>query len=288
MENGRWLSGALSSKLCFSRDGELLAGIDRGKNGKFRVWRVSDGVEISEMGSIDPFEQDMDISSNPYMLVLGARNRCVAYDLDSGMYEGKRNIGAKTNVIDFAFNKDGTSVFYTLKKGVTEIDVFTGEILWERQLGLSWSRVITYSIPGDVIVIGGDDGECSVWCPGSRIPLEVYSPDHSEITCITSFPSSTAVVIGTAKGNCIIWNWLTGKFAMALPTLTAAVTALAISPDEEQLAVAIEEEGEYGCFVWNLKQKETDAIFENVKKVNEKSDKNLEFSDETLKSLENN
>jgi WD40 repeat protein len=116
-------------------------------------------------------------------------------------------------------------------------------------------RCLTYARDGSALVTGSHDSTVKVWNPRQSSGAEVIAAHKSWVQCLALGSKNRVLVSGARNGTLKLWDPIKGQLLLELPTLSGAVTSVALSShtDKLLLAAATRDEKEQGEIkVWEL------------------------------------
>jgi WD40 repeat protein len=141
------------------------------------------------------------------------------------------------------FSPDGRRVVAASDKTIRIFDARTGEVL-ERLFGHDGDvTAAVFNEDGTKIISASRDGTARLWALDQR-PVLALGSDPSGASADFSHDGLRLVTAQLNEGP-IVWDLNTGKPALHLAKLDQAVSSIAFSPDDKQIAVASFDDNAY-------------------------------------------
>lgn len=143
------------------------------------------------------------------------------------------------DVRDLAYSPDGK---YLATAGDTAVKLWDAQSRQElRSLPTSGGSVnaLSFSPDGKLLAYGGEDGLARLWKVGTTEEPDLLRGDGRPVTAIVFSRNGKTLVTG--GGSVKMWDVASRKERRKVPDINAEVTALALSPDEKLLIVAVKD-----------------------------------------------
>ncbi|HUE70483.1 MAG TPA: protein kinase [Pirellulaceae bacterium] len=133
----------------------------------------------------------------------------------------------------------------TLGEKVRVLSADTGEIVKEKNLGLTGTGGLTFTQDSRGLIIAGGEGQASIWQPFDERPEQPVGHDV-EAWSATFTHDSSMLITGSDDQTVKLWRTSDGKLIKDLLNQKGTVAAVALSPDGTILATtSLEESTEY-------------------------------------------
>ena len=246
--------------VAYSRDGTRLIGADPG--GKVTIWDAATGKAITTIaghglppGHSEPASvASIAVSPNGSLIATGGRDtRTKLWRADTG--ELLWTFTGHTDwVEEVRFSADGRFLSSTSWDSTARvIDVATGKELHQFRHDKNTGVASAWFGAGDqTLVTAGSDHTIRVWDLKTEQPLmkvEVGRDGNAQITSIAVNRKGTLVAAATRGGKAFMFDLRSGKLLATLSGHSAAIHAIAFSPDEQEIATA-SDDGE--IHLWNV------------------------------------
>jgi WD40 repeat protein len=204
------------SAIAFSKDGELIASGDRGRN--MRIWNTKTGEKILDLVDENKVNENTAIYSIAFShdgkkIVSGSIDKKIQlWDVKTGKQLGKTLIGHKNEIFSVAFSHDDkTIVSGGLDKEILLWDVEKKE-LKKRILGhIETVFSVAFSPDDEAIVSGSWDRTVQLWNVKSGKPVGEPMKHDSRVYAVAFSPDGKNIVSASKDKKIRLWDTVTHK-----------------------------------------------------------------------------
>jgi WD40 repeat protein len=228
--------------LAFNHDGSIIA--TGGGDQKVRMWNVSTGELISEMKGHKDMVDSLVFNNNGTILYSGSNdNSFIAWDVSTGK-NLKKIKKHKYPVNDVALSQDGSMIATGSNDGsLNLLDTISYKLIKKLIPKQGSSSYFVYSVAFSQdslkLILGLSSGYMVQVDLGAGYALKEIKAHSDNIEAITYTPDGSKIISGSNDSTYKIWDASTLELIYTSPTLGGDVNAIAIHPDGNKYAVAM-------------------------------------------------
>ena len=202
--------------LAFAKDGRtLVTSTASGTRGKMTLWRMPDGVQLTNYPSQqNPLEVGTGFAATPDLSlaaygVPGANARICVMDLHTGRELWTAVAGKVPLISGLAFSPDGK----ILASGAAfaDSDIHLWEVATGKEIGKlaghgSWVSYLIFSPDGKKLTSSSADQTIRIWDVDSQKCVDVLRGHRQEIWSLTRLPDDKTLISGGKDGTICFWD----------------------------------------------------------------------------------
>ncbi|HQR07417.1 MAG TPA: protein kinase [Gemmatales bacterium] len=203
---------------CLSPDGNYVGRLE--SDGRFRVWRVSDGRELLKKPLAGVL--GMAFNRESHRLLVAQLGMLIQYDTRSGEELNRWTIPPKAEVCTMAFHPEGRTVAvgYNESNSVSLYDTTDGKHLADLPLGETCRQMVAWHPDGKRLAIGTSK-LIQLWDAQAHRKLMDLPGHMQEVVYLDFHPWGELLASQSWDGDLRLWDVSTGRSLMRLPLLCA-------------------------------------------------------------------
>lgn len=173
--------------------------------------------------------------------------------------------------------------------GVKPTSINLAESVFTQSFGAIFA--VDFSPDGNLFVIGGTNGEISLWRIADRHPLSVWKGHVKQVQSVAWSPGGTMLATGSADCTIKLWDVQSGQIIRTLKGHTNQIGTVAWSPDSTMLATG---SADKTFRIWNIETGDCLKIFASEESYEETNIKDtpilaeIDNNETTLEAAESN
>lgn len=203
------------------------------------------------LGRLDPpnnFSTVFSFAISPDSTTLVGLNNdsFILWDLITGE---QRATLSRQEEIEVYYSSEGSEIYAVDTTGTVQVfDGQTGRFLANFRGHTDFNNTLFHYQEGDLLVLGGLQGEVKVWDTFERLSLITIQTDIGEVRDVALSPNGTMLAVAGFDGAVEVWDWENRERLAELANPTAILSQIVFSPDNTQLAVGLSDR----VHIWSL------------------------------------
>jgi WD40 repeat protein len=244
------------TKSIFSADGKQV--ITASRDRRAYIWESQSGVKLATLAGHDAAIIDVSFSADGASVLTASEDGTARRWSVSGTARSFPLAGEITH--EAVYSPDGDR-FVTSGRVPRLWDASNGRVIAEMTSHDGNVGTIRFSLDGQRIVTGGQDGTARIWSAETAKLIATSRGHTAEVIRAVFTPDGRRIITGSADKSSRIWDAATGAEIGSLNGHGAEIWDVAVSPDGRQIATA---SGDGRIGLWNSSTGQPERTLRNI------------------------